>query len=196
MRRILSFILAAAFLSLSVCAGFAHAAQRAVFVIAAKNFQDDEFAEPRGILKNNGIAVTVASTTLDEVTGMNGSKVKPDMLLKDVKAVNYDAVVFIGGSGAVQYIDDPVAHKLAQDAIARKKVVGGICLAPMILAKAGVLKDKKATVYPSEGDKLKACSVDYTAKPVQIDGNIVTADGPKSAASFGRALVMLLKGGN
>ncbi|MCU0651021.1 MAG: DJ-1/PfpI family protein [Candidatus Omnitrophica bacterium] len=196
MRKLFFAAAAAALLFVSASAGVAYAAQKAVFVIAEKNFQDDEFAEPRAILQNNGITVTVASTTLDQVTGMNGSKVKPDMLLKDVKAVNYDAVVFIGGSGAVQYIDDPVAHKLAQDAIARKKVVGGICLAPMILAKSGVLKDKKATVYPSEGDKLKACSVDYTAKPVQIDGNIVTADGPKSAASFGRALVMLLKGGN
>jgi protease I len=195
MRKIF-FVAVAALLFLSAAAGFVYAAQKAVFIIAAKNFQDDEFAEPRQILKNNGIPVTVASTTLEEVIGMNGSKVKPDMLLKDVKAVNYDAVVFIGGSGAAQYIDDPVAHKLAKDAVARGKIVGAICLAPMILAKAGVLKDKKATVYPSEGDKLKACSVDYTAKPVQIDGNIVTADGPKSAASFGRALVMLLKGGN
>jgi protease I len=196
MSKIIRITLAAAFLSVSACAGLAYAAQKAVFIIAAENFQDDEFAQPLGILKNNGIAVTVASTTLKEAVGMNGSKVKPDMLLKDVKAVNFDAVVFIGGSGAVQYIDDPVAHKLAKDAVARGKIVGAICLAPMILAKAGVLKDKKATVYPSEGDKLKVCSVDYTAKPVQIDGNIVTADGPKSAASFGRALVMLLKGGN
>jgi len=195
MRKI--FFVAAAIAILSLASGsFAYAAQKAVFIIAAQNFQDDEFTQPRSILKINGISVTVASTTLKEVIGMNGVKVMPDMLLKDVKAADFDAIVFIGGSGAVQYIDDPVAHKLAKDAVAKKKIVGAICLAPMILAKAGVLKDKKATVYPSEADNLKACSVDYTAKPVQIDGNIVTADGPKSAASFGRALVMLLKGGN
>lgn len=197
MKRILGI---AAFLIISVvfCLGASHAQhpKNAVFIIAQENFQDDEFAKPLEALKARGISVTVASTTLGEVTGMNGAKAKPDMLLKDIKAEDFDAIVFIGGSGAVQYLDDPVAHKLAQDAVAKNKLVGGICLAPVILTNAGILKGKKATVYPTEGDKLKSSGVDYTANPVEKDGKLITADGPGSAEEFAKALLVALEGGN
>ncbi|HOW35075.1 MAG TPA: DJ-1/PfpI family protein [Candidatus Omnitrophota bacterium] len=167
--------------------------KKAVFIIPQENFQDDEFAQPLAILENNEVLVTVASTTLNEATGMNGAKTTPDILVQDVNVDDFDAVVFIGGSGAAQYIDDPLAHKIAQEAIAKNKILGGICLAPRILANAGVLKDKNATVYPSEGDKLKTCGVNYTAKPVEKDGNIITADGPGSAKEFGETLLKALK---
>lgn len=163
-------------------------AKKAVFIIAQDKFQDDEFMKPKEVLEKSGTKVTVASTVLTEVTGMNGGKVKPDVLLGDIKVGEYDAVVFIGGSGAVQYLDDPIAHKIAQDAVAQGKIVGAICIAPRILANAGVLKGKAATCYPTEGEKLSAGGVNYTSKPVEKDGKIITADGPKSALEFGEEL--------
>jgi protease I len=111
-----------------------------------------------------------------------------DVQLSQVQARDYDAVIFIGGSGAAQYVDDPVAHKLAYDAVKERKVVGAICMAPLILAKAGLLKGKKATVYPALADDFKQYGMKYTAKPVEKDGRIITADGPNSAAEFGQEL--------
>lgn len=191
----LCVILAGVSLVLSTVS-FLHAqepvAKKAVFIIAADKFQDDEFAQPKVVLENNGIKVTVASTTLSEITGMNGAKAKADILLDSVKVSDYDAVVFIGGSGAVQYLDDPLAHSIAQEAIAQDKILGAICIAPQILANAGVLAGKNATVYPTEGEKIKSCGVNYTANPVEVDGKIITADGPKSAQAFGEELVRAL----
>jgi protease I len=197
MKRILSIIIAF-IVPVVFYLNFSHAQtpKKAVLIIAQENFQDDEFAKPRETLKARGISVTVASTKLEEATGTNGMQVKPDMLLKDVSAEDFDAIVFIGGPGAAQYLDDPVAHKLAQDAVVKNRIVGGICLAPVILTNAGILKGKKATVYPSEADKLKSAGVDYTAKPVEKDGKIITADGPGSAGEFGEALANALEGGN
>ncbi len=168
--------------------------QKAVFLIAEKDFQDDEFARPLAILEAEGVEVTVASSTLDEVTGMNGMKTVPELLYTEVNVENYDAVVFIGGSGAMQYINDPVAHRLAKEAVEKDKVIGAICLAPRVLASAGVLKDKRATVYPSEGEVLKQSGALYTAQPVEQDEKIITADGPDSADAFGLALLQQLKG--
>ena len=162
--------------------------KKAVVIIAEDGFQDDEFLGPVEVFTERGIDVTVASTTLSEAKGMNGAKVKPDLLIKDIKVADYDAVVFIGGSGATQYLDDPIAHKIAQDAVAQGKIMGAICIAPRILANAGVLKGKTATCYPTEGEKLKEGGVNYTAKPVEKDGKIITADGPKSAKEFGEEL--------
>jgi protease I len=189
------------FLSFFVLAGFTFssaqspAAKKAVFIIAAKDFQDDEFAVPKAVLEKNGVQVTVASTTLSEITGMNGAKTKADILLKDVVAKDYDAVVFIGGSGAQQYLDDPLAHTIAQESVAQGKITAAICIAPVILTNAGLLKGKNATCYPTEGKSLTACGVNYSAKPVEIDGNIITADGPGSAQRFGEEIIKALSAG-
>jgi protease I len=171
----------------------AQTGKKAVMLIAQDGFQDDEFFRPKEVLEKNEIQVTVASSALTEAKGMNGGKFTPQVLLSDVKAGDFDAVIFIGGSGAAQYLDDLQAHKLAQDAVARDKILGAICIAPRILTNAGVLKGKRSTVYPTEGAKLKDAGVKYTAMPVEIDGNIITADGPDSAVRFGEEIVRALK---
>jgi protease I len=168
--------------------------KRAVVIIAQDGFQDDEFLRPVEALEGDDIEVVVASTVLSEAKGVNGTKVKPDMLVKDIKVDEFDAIVFIGGQGAVQYLADPIAHALAQDALAKNKIVGAICIAPVILTNAGILKGKNATVHPSQADKLKNSGVNYTAKPVEQDGNLITADGPDSAKEFGETLSKALQG--
>ena len=167
-------------------------AKKAVMIIAEKNFQDDELAQPKRVLEENNIEVTVASTSLKEATGMLGAKVKPDILVSDIDIGEFDVIVFVGGSGATQYLDDPLAHKLAQDALSKKRIVAAICIAPVTLAKAGILKGKKVTVWPSEGGKLKDAGADYTASPVEVDGRIITASGPAAAKEFGEEIVKAL----
>ena len=163
-------------------------AKKALFIIAAKDFQDDEFAQPKAVLENSGVEVTVASTTLDEITGMNGAKAQADILLSDAVVADYDAIVFIGGSGAQQYLDDPLAQKIAQDSVAQGKITAAICLAPVILANAGVLEGRNATCYPTNGEVLSGAGVNYTTQPVEVDGKIITADGPSSAEQFGQEI--------
>jgi protease I len=163
-------------------------------IIANQNFQDDEFAQPKKILEENNIKVTVASTSLDEAVGMNGAKVKPEILIQDINVSDFDAVLFIGGSGAVVYLDDPVVHKIAQDALGANKIIGAICIAPVALAKAGILKGKRVTTYPVEENQkhLEASGAVYTAKPLEKDGNIITASGPVAAKAFGEEIVKAL----
>ena len=119
--------------------------KRAVMIIARNDFRDEELLQPKEVLEKNGVTVTVASSSLEESKGMLGAKVKPDILFTDIQATDYDAVIFVGGSGANEYWDNPIAHKIANDAHNAKKIIGAICIAPVTLAKAGLLKNKKAT---------------------------------------------------
>lgn len=167
--------------------------KKVVMIIAHENFRDEEFLVPAEILELNGTEVKVASSKLGPAKGKLGAMVKPDMLLKEVNIKDFDAIVFVGGPGAAEYFDDPVAHKLAKDAYASGKIVSAICIAPVILAKAGLLQGKKATVWESEGALLKSLGADYTGKPVEIDGKIITAAGPFAAKDFGEELVKALK---
>ncbi len=157
----------------------------AIMIIAQQDFRDEELLEPKEILEKNGIAVKIASTTLKEVKGMLGTKVKPDILLKEVDPVKFDALIFVGGSGATQYWDDILAHELARSAFTANKIVAAICIAPVTLAKAGLLKGRRATVWQSENQQLKESGANYTGRPVEKDGNIITAAGPFAAKEFG-----------
>ncbi|MCM8770791.1 MAG: DJ-1/PfpI family protein [Candidatus Omnitrophica bacterium] len=167
--------------------------KKVVMIIAPEGFRDEELLEPKKILEEAGISVTVASTTTSRAKGMLGAIVSPDVTLTQVKVDDFDAVIFVGGVGASQYWDDPLAHRIAQEIIAQDKVLGAICIAPVTLANAGLLKGKRATVWSSEAGQLKRQGALYTGKAVEEDGKIVTASGPTAAKEFGQTILKLLK---
>ena len=165
---------------------------RVVMVIAPKNFRDEELFDAQKEIEAAGHQTLVASKTTDEVTGMKGGKAKPEMLLQDVKEEDFEAIVFVGGSGSSVYFDDAQALKLAKAFAQAGKVVAAICIAPSILANAGLLEGRKATAYPSEEQNLSAKDAEFLKKPVVVDGKIVTASGPEAAKEFGRKIAALL----
>ena len=113
-------------------------------------------------------------------------------ILEQINVDEFDALVFIGGSGAQVYFDYPAAQQLVQVALEKKKVLGAICLAPVILARAGVLKDLPATCYPTLANELVQAGATYTGNPVERQGNIITAKGPAASKLFGQTLVQAL----
>jgi protease I len=161
-----------------------------LMVIAKENFRDEELFVPKKMFEKNGIKVTVASTVTSTVTGMLKGKIKPDVLLNDVEVEDYDAVVFVGGIGAQMYYDDETAHKIARDAAEQEKVLSAICIAPNILAKAGVLKDKNATCWDSA--ILKEMGAKHQRENVVTDGKIITANGPNAAGEFAEVIIKTL----
>lgn len=168
------------------------AGKKVLMVIASSQFRDEEYQKPRAILEGAGIQVTVASSSLNESTGMLGLKVMPDILLKDARMGQYDAVLFVGGMGATEYWENADAHALAQAALQAGKPTSAICLAPMTLANAGLLKGKKATIWKDAVGDFKTKGVVYTGKPVEKDGMLITGSGPDAAEEFGKALLEAL----
>ncbi len=158
-----------------------------LFVIAPKNYQDTEYEEPKRVLTKKGHEVITTSTTAI-ATGALGGTTHIDILINEARPEDYDAVVFIGGGGCQLYFESPTAHKLAQDFYASGKLTAAICAAPIILAKAGLLSDKRATCYPGGAETLKQLQTNYTGKSVEKDGQIITADGPSSAKKFGKVI--------
>jgi protease I len=192
MMNMTSVFLAVFFLGSSVSGVFAQGGglkmKNAVMIVAQENFRDEELLQPKEILEKNGIEVKIASTTLEEIKGMLGAKVRPDILLSNLDYRKFDAVIFIGGNGASQYWDDPLAHELARLALNNNKVVAAICIAPVTLGRAGLLKGRRATVWNSEAKQLQALGANYTARPVEKDANIITAAGPFAAREFGEEI--------
>jgi len=163
-----------------------------LMVVAPRDFRDEEYQKPRQVLESAGVRITVASKGVKVATGMLGASAQVDKDLSEIKAVDYNAIVFVGGVGASVYFNDQTALELARQAVGQGKVVGAICIAPSILANAGILQGKSATCFSSEAENLKSKGANYTDQAVTVDGNIVTANGPGVAQDFGQKILELL----
>jgi protease I len=167
-------------------------AKTVAMVIAEKMFRDEEYQIPKAILEKAGVKVITVCSSLAEATGKLGMKVKPEILLKETDGSRFDALIFVGGGGSSQYFNDPAAHKLARNFAGQGKIVGAICIAPVILACAGLLKGKRATVFPDGRTELESNGALYTGNPVEIDGLLITGNGPEAATEFGEKLLGML----
>lgn len=164
-----------------------------LMIIPPERFRDEELFVTKEELENSGNNVSIASTKKGVILGSRGGTVNAELLLADINIKEYDAVVFVGGAGSELLFDDIDALSIAKTMYDDKKIVSAICLAPVILANAGILKGKKATVTGTEANTIEAKGAEYTEPGVTVDGRIVTADGPEAAQLFAQAIDKLLK---
>ncbi|MBW2980723.1 DJ-1/PfpI family protein [Candidatus Woesearchaeota archaeon] len=167
---------------------------KALMIIAQNNFRDEELTEPKAVLEGAGIEVQVASITTNTAKGMLGMEVTPDLAVKDANVDDYDAIVVIGGAGSPELANHKEVLDLLVDAESKGKIIGSICMGPTVLAKAGILKGRKATVFSSGADDVKAGGAVYINQDVVVDGKLVTAVGPAAAKAFGTKLVEVMSG--
>lgn len=163
-----------------------------LMVIAPEAFRDEELLVPRGVFQGESWQVDTVSTKAGRATGMLGAHEEITKTLADLRPESYDAVVVVGGMGSPAHLwENTDLHRILQKMDADGKVVAAICLSGAVLAKAGVLNGKKATVWemPESLSALKAGGAHYTAEPVTVDGRIITANGPDAADTFARSVV-------
>ena len=163
-------------------------AKKAVLIVGRENFRDEELFETRRVLTQAGVKTVVASTKIGAIRGMLGRLAEATILMKDIVVNDYDAVIFIGGSGATEYFNSRLAWNIARETVQKRKILGAICIAPAVLANAGLLKGVRSTSFLSERDRLQRSGALYTGVPVERDGLIITGSGPMASVQFGRAI--------
>lgn len=169
--------------------------KKILMIIAPDRFKDEELFEPKSIFESAGAQVVIASKNAPQARGMSGRKIAVDIPdIYKIELTQFNAVVFVGGPGAAAYFGDKGILNLAKAAEKQDKIIGAICIAPSILANAGILDGKKATCFPSEAQNLEKHGAAYTGDDVTTYGNIVTANGPAAARKFAEAIVELLSG--
>jgi len=169
---------------------------RVLMVIAPSNFRDEELFDTKAALERAGSKPVIASTVKGEALGMLGGKARADLAVGEAKADEFDAIVFVGGIGVEEselYEREEVLS-LARDGFAKGKVVAAICIAPRILAKAGVLMGRRATCFqdPKTARMLAEGGAENTRADVEVDGRLITANGPRAAKKFGQAIAAAL----
>lgn len=158
-----------------------------------KDFNEEEYSIVKRILLKAGKNIFITSDDHFVCSGSKGMKVKSDTSFYNVKVKNFSALLLIGGRGSRDYWNNEKLHKIVNRFNESKKIIGAICSSPVILARAGVLQNKSATCFSEDKMELINAEINYQDRAVVIDGNIVTADGPQSAAQFTEAVLRLIK---
>jgi len=163
-----------------------------LIVVAPERFRDEELGVPVAAFQKAGIAYDIASTRRGPCTGMLGAKTTATRAFGEVDPNLYGVIVIIGGGGSQVHLwNDPVLMTLVQSFHASRKIVAAICLSPVVLAHAGILKGIKATFFesPDSVQEMKAGGAVPINKPVVVDGRIITANGPSAAPEFAGAIL-------
>ena len=166
-----------------------------LIVIAPEKFRDEEYSVPAAALQKAGIGYDVASKKRGVCTGMLGTKVNAPLSFEDVEPKTYDGILIVGGGGAQEHLWDedllmPIVKMFHQSG----KVVAAICLASVVLARAGILKGKNATYFesPASYKEMKIGGAVIVNASVVKDGRIITANGPAASKAFADAVVQAL----
>ena len=154
-----------------------------VIVYLANGFEEVEALTVVDYLRRVDIHVDMVSIHEEKmVEGSHNITVTADKVLSEIKDVTeYDGIVFPGGMpGATNLRDNPRVIEHVQLMNQKKKVIGAICAAPIVLGQANIQEVLKGS--------------DYQEKVVCVDEHIVTSRGPATAVVFALKLIEVLIG--
>lgn len=160
-----------------------------IAVLIANGSEEIEALTPVDVLRRANVCVDLISVSGEIVLGSHGIAIKADKLVQDVYFKDYDAIVVPGGMpGATNIASNKSAVEGLKEVMARGALIASICASPaVVLAENGLIGKNKATCYPAS-QFVKALGESYTGVDVEISGNLITADGPKSAFKFSLAI--------
>lgn len=158
-------------------------------------FREDEYQVIIKVLERAEIPIVVVANDTTAAQGIDGLLVKPQALLKDITPADFSAMVLINGPGLVAYWKDTVLFNRCQNFTVKGRLIAAVELAPLILARAGVLQNRSATVFPDFYciRVLRENGARYRFSSVVRDGNIITAAKAEDTHRLARVLVRMLK---
>ncbi|MBQ7236723.1 MAG: DJ-1/PfpI family protein [Clostridia bacterium] len=165
-----------------------------VAVLIANGTEEIEALTPVDVLRRAGVECDLVSVNGTYPIGSHGITVKEDKTIDDVDLLAYGAIVVPGGMpGATNIADNSKVINALKNAMQKNKVVAAICASPaVVLATSGFIDGKTATCYPAQAFIEMMSVTNYTGADVEVDGNVITANGPKSAMKFALAICQKL----
>jgi 4-methyl-5(b-hydroxyethyl)-thiazole monophosphate biosynthesis len=168
---------------------------KTAYVFLADGFEEIEALTPVDLLRRAEIRVVTVGVTGPVATGAHGIGVQADMPAEGF-ALPADAAMVVlpgGGKGAENLAASPVVARALAAAAQRGIYIAAICAAPGILQAAGLLKGRRATIFPTMRGELTGDTIP-SGGAVEVDGNIITGRSMGVALQFANALVAALAG--
>ncbi|MBQ8788707.1 MAG: DJ-1/PfpI family protein [Oscillospiraceae bacterium] len=163
-----------------------------VYLFLADGFEDMEAVVPFDLMKRAGIDVVTVGVGKTAVKSAHGLSVTAEISEENVDFKKAEAFVFPGGwPGAKNLKNSETVNNAITFALHNDIIIGAICASPgYVLSGTGALSGKKYTCFPG----FEVPEGEYTAEKIEIDGKLITANGPASAKDFALALVSAING--
>ena len=162
-----------------------------VAVILADGFEEIEALTVVDVLRRANITCHMVGFEA-QVTGSHAIQVQADRVF-DGDLSDYDLIVLPGGMpGSANLRDHELLIAELQKCEQVGKKIAAICAAPIVLNRAGLLKDKEFTCY--DGVQEQIADGHYRKETVVVDGQLTTSRGPATALAFAYNLVEQLGG--
>ncbi len=142
--------------------------------------------------KETYFKIRTVGTTEEPIKCAHHLTVLPDEPLSSISKC--DVIVIPGGPGTSEAMKNEVLLNQVKQAYETGKLVCSVCTGAFILAKAGVLKGKKATTYHTEIDKLSNFGAVPVRERVVVQGNLITGAGVSASLDVGMKIVEKLLG--
>lgn len=140
------------------------------------------------------VHLVTTETDLSPVMSDLGLAVTPTMTMADTPK-DLDVLFVPGGTeGTLSVMGRADTMAWIKDRASRAKHITSVCTGSMVLAKAGLLKGKKATSHWVTREILADFGAIPTNERVVRDGNILTGAGVSAGLDFAIALVEQLRG--
>ena len=162
-----------------------------VFLFLADGFEIIEALAPIDMLRRAKLDVKTVGVTGKQVSSSCGVEVTADITIDEFEYSNVDAIILPGGSDGVFNLEkNSRIQNIIDKAVDDDILICAICAAPSILGNKGILKNVKATSFPTFMKYLDGAilSEEYVIK----DGNFITARGAGVSVDFGLEIVKAL----
>lgn len=164
-----------------------------VYLFLADGFEIIEALAPVDMLRRAKLSVKTVGVTGKLVTSSCGVAVEADIEASDFSYDNVEAIILPGGSdGVINLEKDSFVQSVIDRAMDEDALICAICAAPSILGNKGLLKNIKATSYPSYMKYLDGAEL--SDEFVIRDGRFITARGAGVSVEFGLEIVKALAG--
>jgi protease I len=168
--------------------------QTRVVILGADDFEDMELLYPLFRLREEEMAVTLATLGGRPVTGKKGhGPVDADAATDDVRADDFDALVIPGGYAPDKLRRDDHVLDLVRAFDRDGKAIAFICHAGWVPISAGIAKGRRATSVRAIRDDMVNAGVDWVDEATVVDGNLISARTPADLGPWMRALLAALR---
>jgi 4-methyl-5(b-hydroxyethyl)-thiazole monophosphate biosynthesis len=161
-----------------------------VLVVIADGAEELEAVTIIDVLRRAKVNVTVASVGDKQITASRGVNLVADVVISECVGNTYDLIALPGGMPGAEHLrDSKELTDMLKAQATSGRLYAAICASPAVALKPhGLLKDRKATCYPSLLSELENAE----QARVVVDGNCITSQGPATALEFALKLVEIL----
>ncbi|SUU93410.1 Chaperone protein YajL [Anaerococcus octavius] len=165
-------------------------------VFLANGCEDVEALTVVDYLRRADIDVTTVSIhNTKDITSKSNVVISADANLTDIDADDFDGLYIPGGTkGAEALRDDDRVIDIVKKFNDENKLIAAICAGPIVLNRAGVLANKRATSFPDLKDQIDNVKEYIDDQMLVTDGNITTSRGAAVTVYLAMRLVEIIKG--